>query len=50
MVHFGVNGKFVTKVITDQTNCSNAVFGDPIYGVVKACYVDNSVPTIEHSP
>lgn len=31
MVHFGVNGKFVTKVITDQTNCSNAVFGDPIW-------------------
>ncbi len=48
IVHFGANGKFATKVIKDQTVCSNTVFGDPIYGVVKTCYVDNSAPTIEN--
>jgi hypothetical protein len=26
-------------------DCSNAVFGDPLYGVVKACYVNAVTPT-----
>ena len=34
---FGANGQWSVKQITGASTCSNAVFGDPIYGVVKAC-------------
>ena len=36
-VRYGANGKFATKVVTGAVACSNAVFGDPANGVVKAC-------------
>jgi hypothetical protein len=37
-VAYGANGKFNYKQLTGGTACSNAVFGDPIPGVAKACY------------
>lgn len=37
-VRYGANGQYVVKKITNGTNCSNGVFGDPITGVVKECY------------
>lgn len=37
-VRYGENGKFVYKIIKNGTNCTNQVFGDPIYGTVKQCY------------
>ncbi len=36
-VRYGVEGAFVTKVITASTPCTNAVFGDPLRGAVKSC-------------
>ena len=38
-VAYGINGKFAYGTITGGTSCSNAVFGDPLQGKVKACYV-----------
>ena len=35
-VRQGANGA-VAKTLTDGTACTNEVFGDPIYGVVKSC-------------
>jgi hypothetical protein len=40
-VAFGANGVFNYKEITASTACTNSVFGDPIGGVVKACYYSN---------
>jgi parallel beta-helix repeat protein len=37
-VRYGANGGYVIKTLTDGTACSNAVFGDPIVGTLKACY------------
>ncbi|MBK4739042.1 hypothetical protein [Noviherbaspirillum pedocola] len=38
-VRYGANGSFVTKTVTGSVQCTNAVFGDPIPGVVKECDV-----------
>ena len=38
-VRYGANGAYVYKLITGGTTCSNAVFGDPIYGVAKQCSI-----------
>lgn len=37
-VQYGATGSYITKTITDGTPCTNAVFGDPIFGVTKYCY------------
>lgn len=39
VVRYGANGKFVSRVAVGGIDCNNKTFGDPIYGVVKACYV-----------
>ena len=36
-VRYGANGSYVYKTFTDGTACTNEVFGDPIFGVVKSC-------------
>jgi len=36
-VRYGAGSTFVTKVVTGSTACTNAVFGDPTPGKVKAC-------------
>jgi len=36
-VRYGANGVYVYLTLTDGTACTNAVFGDPIYGTVKEC-------------
>jgi hypothetical protein len=39
-VAFGADGSYTYKSFTGGTPCTNAVFGgDPIYGVVKSCYL-----------
>ncbi len=43
-VQYGGDGRFVTKSLTDGTPCSNAVFGDPDYGVVKSCELLAATP------
>lgn len=37
-VRYGANNTYSTKTFTGSTSCTNTVFGDPIYGVVKICY------------
>ena len=45
-VRYGANGSYGYKSATGSISCSNDVFGDPIYGVVKACsYADTSTTT-----
>jgi hypothetical protein len=41
-VAYGANGVFNYKTITTSTPCTNEVFGDPIGGVVKSCYYNNT--------
>lgn len=38
-VRYGANGTYVYRMITNGTTCSNAVFGDPIFGVAKQCSI-----------
>jgi alpha-L-rhamnosidase len=39
-VYFGVGSDWTSKSITGGTPCTDAIFGDPDYGTVKACYVE----------
>jgi alpha-L-rhamnosidase len=41
-VAYGAGSSFTRKSLTAGTPCTNAVFGDPDYGVVKACFVVSS--------
>ncbi|QJE03260.1 S8 family serine peptidase [Massilia forsythiae] len=36
-VRYGAGATYVSRVFTGSTACSNAVFGDPVPNVVKAC-------------
>jgi hypothetical protein len=36
-VRYGANGSYVYLTLTGGTACTNAVFGDPAYGVAKQC-------------
>jgi hypothetical protein len=36
-VRYGANGVYATRSATGAIACSNAVFGDPVYGIVKSC-------------
>ncbi len=38
-VAFGANGSYNYATETNGTSCSNSVFGDPIFGTVKGCYL-----------
>ena len=37
LVRYGANGVYFYKTATGGISCTNAVFGDPIFGVVKKC-------------
>jgi hypothetical protein len=42
-VRYGANGVYVTKTVTGPVACTNAVFGDPLPGVMgKSCSYANS--------
>ena len=41
-VRYGANGVYVFKTLTNGTMCTNSVFGDPIFGVEKQCYIQES--------
>lgn len=52
-VQYGANGVWVTQTHTNGVSCTNAVFGDPIPGVVKTCQyyqVAVATPTSTSSP
>jgi hypothetical protein len=38
-IAYGANGEFHFRTINGQFLCNNDTFGDPIHGVIKACYV-----------
>jgi hypothetical protein len=40
-VRFGAGSSFVTMTFTGAVACSNSIFGDPAYGVVKSCSVSS---------
>ena len=40
-VRYGANGVYVYQTVTGTFSCSNASFGDPLYGVVKMCAVSS---------
>jgi predicted acyltransferase (DUF342 family) len=40
-VIYGLNGFYTSGTFTNGVSCSNDVFGDPIVGTVKACYLGN---------
>ncbi|GIO14120.1 hypothetical protein J19TS2_36750 [Cohnella xylanilytica] len=44
IVAFGADGLFNYKVLTDGTECSADVFGDPAPGVPKRCFYSPDVP------
>src|SRR4029077_10046827 len=44
-VAYGANGKFYYLTLTGGTACTNAVFGDPIFGTFKACYISAIKPS-----
>ena len=44
-VAFGANGKFAYTTASNGTACTNAVFGDPINGTAKTCYLMGAPPT-----
>ena len=41
-VRYGANDSYVVKRVTGPVACVNVVFSDPIYGVIKSCYVDTN--------
>ncbi len=43
-MRYGAYGVYVYRTLTDGTACTNEVFGDPLYGVVKSC--DLRTPTL----
>jgi Flp pilus assembly pilin Flp len=38
-VQYGANGTYTERMLTGGTMCENAVFGDPLYGVLKHCNI-----------
>ncbi|WP_035058413.1 carbohydrate-binding protein [Andreprevotia chitinilytica] len=49
-VAYGANGTFAYQNFTSSTACNNTVFGDPLNGVVKACYYTNVTITPTPTP
>lgn len=41
-VRYGAAGKFSYQTATGSIQCSNSIFGDPAYGIVKSCEVSAS--------
>ena len=48
-VRYGANGFYRYLVLSNGTDCTNAVFGDPIKGVFKQCHY-RDVTTVSPSP
>lgn len=44
-VRYGANGSYAYKAATGSVSCTNAVFGDPIPGIVKSCQISGTTTT-----
>ncbi len=42
LIRYGADGKYVYKTATGSIGCNNTVFGDPIRGVVKSCWISTT--------
>lgn len=42
-VRYGAGDRFTVRLLTDGTDCTNAVFGDPTPNVRKACYLESAI-------
>ena len=50
-VRYGANGSYGYKSATSSISCSNGVFGDPAYGIVKSCsYADTVTASTPAAP
>lgn len=50
-VRYGANNSYAVTTATGSISCSNGVFGDPMYGVVKTCdYGDAISSTVTPTP
>ncbi|VVB83409.1 Hom_end-associated Hint [uncultured archaeon] len=45
LVYYGADTTFTSKSLTGGTDCNNAIFGDPLQGTRKACYICSSTTT-----
>jgi len=43
-IAFGANGSYVYRTLSDGTDCNTSVFGDPIFGTQKKCYIKGGGP------
>jgi uncharacterized protein (DUF1800 family) len=39
LVAYGASGKYTVKSLTGPVACNNSVFGDPLVGIQKSCYL-----------
>ena len=44
-VRYGANGAYFYKTLSNGTACTNAVFGDPIFGTPKTCAIPSDSST-----
>lgn len=49
-VRYGTETTNVTRSLTGGTPCTNAVFGDPLYGTLKSCWYEQTTSTPPPSP
>jgi hypothetical protein len=43
-IAYGANGTFSYRTFSTSTPCTNSVFGDPISGIAKTCYIAQAGP------
>lgn len=44
VVQYGAGTTFNSKTLSGTVKCTNATFGDPVFGKVKACYTQSTAP------
>ena len=49
-VAYGANGSFTVKTVTGPADCNNSVFGDPLVGTFKACYLQAGTVVLPPPP
>lgn len=49
-VYYGANDRYAVRLLSNGTECTNTVFGDPVPGVRKACYVERAVTARNEMP
>jgi len=42
-IRYGASGQYAYRTVSGYVSCSNSVFGDPIFGIVKQCYYGGAI-------